>query len=252
MGRRWAIHLGQGAELVAEKFGISCTRQALEYHVKAGNLTECVRAKKPYKLDPDILVNEYEAKILPKKQLRTSVAASASGFASVTNVGAPKPGAQGRPVQAMALPPQPPAPLPTTPEHEIPALVAPAVGSKVRPNLLTSINAAKAWAELEKARKLQIERLASEREYMRVTDVKPTWEKAFLAISRGLMGVPSKVKSEHPDATFSMIESIRVECRDVLAKVFDDLMELHPEPDQPTAEEEMFDLPDEGDMEFET
>jgi hypothetical protein len=234
MGRRKnAIHAGQGAELIERRLGIPCTRQSLEYHLRCGNLTECLRQSKPFRLDPDLLLEEYAAKIRQKKELRAGTVDRASA--------APPP--------ARPAAPQPPAPV--TPESEIPALVAPAVGSKVRPNLLTSINAAKAWAELEKARKLQIERLASEREYMRVSDVKPTWEKAFLAISRGLMGVPSKVKSEHPEATFEMIKSIRVECRDVLAKVFDDLMQLEPEPDQSTEEEQMFDLPDEGDMEFE-
>lgn len=256
MGKKWGITSAKGALLIEEKLGVPCSRQSLDYHLRKGTLIECVREKGPWKLDPDILLEEYKAKV--KKQVKTRVL-DENGVARHIDGGYPRDGeiprdqrpGPGRPRKNPPTPPEPQGPAFGDPTATHTGLVRAAAGSKVIPNLHQSINAAKAWGELEKARKLQVERLAAEGEYVRVSDIKPTWEKAFLAIQRGLMGVPSKVKAENPEASFELIESIRNECRDALHKSFSDLMEIEPEPDQITEEEQLFDLPDKGDMQFE-
>jgi hypothetical protein len=253
MGKKWGVDSGKGALLIEERLGVPCSRQSLDYHLRSGKLTECVRSSKPWKLDPDILLEEYQQKV--KKQAKTRVL-DENGVARHIDGGLPRDGQKprrgpGRPRKNPPTPPEPQGPAFGDPAATHTGLVRPAKGSKVIPNLHQSINAAKAWGELEKARKLQVERLAAEGEYVRVSDIKPTWEKAFLAIQRGLMGVPSKVKAENPEASFELIDCIRNECRDVLHKAFSDLMDIEPDPDQLTEEERLFDLPDEGDMQFE-
>jgi hypothetical protein len=241
MGRKHALSLTKAAALIEERLKVPCTPQALNYHLKRGRLPECVRDRNPWKIDPDLLLEEYAATISKKR-----VGRKLNPDGTVGHYTDPVRDAAAAANSAL---PEPPQPLSERPRTVSAGFIA-EDGTIALPNLLSSINAAKAWAELEKARKLQIERLALESEYVRKSDVKPTWEKAFLAVSRGVMGIASKIKSDHPDADFSIIEDIRAECRAALVKVFDEMMQLEPEPDQPTAEEKVFQLPDSGDMEF--
>lgn len=248
--RTRSITAARASELVQLHLRMHCTRQIVDYHVKKGNLTECVRSLKPIKIDPDKFLDEFASKV---RRIH-----GRNGLDPT--LGPPDPPeppgpesekktrrsriAQEEEAQGMAEWTPPPQP------GRVSANFMASGDPNFAPNLLSSTNAAKAWAELEKARKLQIERLASEGEYVRKSDVKPTWEKAFLAVNRSVMGIASKIKSEHPELGFEIVEEIRAECRAALAKSFDDLMELEPAPEDPTTEEKVFQLPDEGDMEF--
>lgn len=235
--------------MIESQLGVPCTRQGLEHHLRKGTLTECVRKKSPWRLDPAVVVQEYQGKVTKKQRGRQLLPDGSIGH---YQGGKPINGRQGSRV------------IPRDEEidavlseirgegvPQLPKVVSPSPSSGVKPNLLLATNAAKAWAELEKARKLQVERLAAEGQYVRISTIQPVWEKAFLSVSRSLMGVPSKIKSDFPDMSFEMVDAIRRECRSCLEKAFHEIMKIE-EPEAALTDEELqFPLPDEGDMEFE-
>lgn len=95
---------------------------------------------------------------------------------------------------------------------------------------LFNINQAKAWGELERARKLQVERLAAEGKYMEVDKVKPTWERALIAIKRGVMAIPSRIKADNPDIPIEVYEELDKLCRETLetaAKELGDILDAN-------------------------
>lgn len=228
------INLSVAARVIEEQTGQPCRRSNLDYMVRAGILKECVTQVSPVRIESDLLVEEYLAKGNFKKRKPTNTVRGKKQSDAIN---------MRTPVDKGAV------------EAIIRAREAKA-NSEAQETVQRSLDAAatrqaaQAWAELEKARKLQIERLASEGFYVRVSEVQPEWEKAFLAVSRAVMGIASKVKSEFPEAEFDLIESIRSECRNALVKAFDRIMETEPEPEQPRDEEGVFVLPDEGDMKF--
>jgi len=81
-----------------------------------------------------------------------------------------------------------------------------------------NINQARAWKELEAARRLQIQRLADEEKYMHVEKVRPEWEKACQTINRSVMGIASRLKADRPETPLDTIEFVRRLCRDALEK----------------------------------
>ena len=81
---------------------------------------------------------------------------------------------------------------------------------------LFNINQAKAWGELERARRLQVERLAAEGKYMEVDKIKPTWERALVAIKRGVMAIPSRIKADNSELPIEIYEELEKLCRETL------------------------------------
>jgi len=66
----------------------------------------------------------------------------------------------------------------------------------------------RAWGEYEKSRTLQIQRLALEGEYVKVSEIKPAYDKAFATIKTGALAVPSQLKALHPEIPQEQLDSL--------------------------------------------
>lgn len=75
---------------------------------------------------------------------------------------------------------------------------------------------AKAWAELERARKLQVERLKAEGEVIARSEIEPAWARALVSINRSVMGIASRLKSDNADLPLDIIEQVERLCREAL------------------------------------
>jgi len=84
----------------------------------------------------------------------------------------------------------------------------------------------RAWGEFEKARKLQVERMAAEGKYVAVADVAPVWSRVFVSINRGIMGIANRVKADHPDLDVSVVNQIEYLCREALKAVSEEVKSL--------------------------
>ena len=82
--------------------------------------------------------------------------------------------------------------------------------------------ACRAWGEIEKSRKLQIERLALEGEYVLAAEVGPRFERAMLTIQKGVLATPSRLKTLQPDLSQSVLDSLDSLLREALEKAVDD------------------------------
>jgi hypothetical protein len=86
----------------------------------------------------------------------------------------------------------------------------------------------RAWGEFEKARKLQVERMAAEGKYVAVADVSPVWSRVFVSINRNIMGIANRVKSDNPDLELSVVNQIEYLCREALKAVSEEVKTLDP------------------------
>lgn len=77
----------------------------------------------------------------------------------------------------------------------------------------------RAWQEFEKAKKLQIERLATEGKYVEVDEVKPAVDRAMATIRKGVMAIPTKLKAVCHDLTLEQQSVLDRLCREALDKV---------------------------------
>ena len=77
----------------------------------------------------------------------------------------------------------------------------------------------RAWGEFEKARKLQVERMAAEGKYVAVADVSPVWSRVFVSINRGIMGIANRVKADNPELDVAVVNQIEYLCRETLKAV---------------------------------
>lgn len=80
----------------------------------------------------------------------------------------------------------------------------------------------RAWGEFEKSRKLNIERLALEGEYVLAAEVGPRFERAMLTIQKGVLAAPSRLKALEPDIGQSVLDSLERLLREALEKAVDD------------------------------
>jgi hypothetical protein len=86
----------------------------------------------------------------------------------------------------------------------------------------------RAWGEFEKARKLQVERMAAEGKYVAVADVSPVWSRVFVSINRNIMGIANRVKSDNPDLDIGIVNQIEYLCREALKAVSEEVKTLDP------------------------
>lgn len=86
----------------------------------------------------------------------------------------------------------------------------------------------RAWGEFEKARKLQVERMAAEGKYVAVADVSPVWSRVFVSINRNIMGIANRVKSDNPDLDVGIVNQIEYLCREALKAVSEEVKTLDP------------------------
>jgi excisionase family DNA binding protein len=82
--------------------------------------------------------------------------------------------------------------------------------------------ACRAWGEFEKSRKLNIERLALEGEYVLAAEVGPRFERAMLTIQKGVLATPSRLKALEPEISQSILNSLERLLREALEKAVDD------------------------------
>lgn len=76
----------------------------------------------------------------------------------------------------------------------------------------------RAWAEFEKARKLNVERLATEGRYVEAAPIKAKIEATMLTIRKGILATPSRWKAIHPEATQAQVDSMERLLREALEK----------------------------------
>ena len=82
-----------------------------------------------------------------------------------------------------------------------------------------------AWGEFEKSRKLNIERLALEGQYVLAAEVGPRFERAMLTIQKGVLAAPSRLKALEPEISQSVLDSLERLLREALEKAVDDSTE---------------------------
>jgi excisionase family DNA binding protein len=82
--------------------------------------------------------------------------------------------------------------------------------------------ACRAWGEFEKSRKLNIERLALEGQYVLAAEVGPRFERAMLTIQKGVLATPSRLKALEPDIGQSVLDSLERLLREALLKAAHD------------------------------
>jgi len=82
--------------------------------------------------------------------------------------------------------------------------------------------ACRAWGEFEKSRKLNIERLALEGQYVLAAEVGPQFQSAMLTINKGVLAAPSRLKALHPDLSQSVLDSLDKLLREALEKAVKD------------------------------
>ena len=80
----------------------------------------------------------------------------------------------------------------------------------------------RAWGEFEKSRKLNIERLALEGEYVKASEVGPAFEKAMLTIRKGVLATPSRLRSIEPEMSQAQLDSLDRLLREALDKATTD------------------------------
>ena len=125
--------------------------------------------------------------------------------------------------------PQPAAAVPARATDQI--IKLPQSTTEIPAGLLLSdgtINSsqAKAWAELERARKLQVERLKAEGEVISRAEIEPAWSRALVSINRSVMGIASRLKSDNGDLPLDIIQQVERLCRDALNAASAELQSL--------------------------
>lgn len=84
----------------------------------------------------------------------------------------------------------------------------------------------RSWAEFEKARKLQVERLAAEGKYVQESEIAPAWQKTLISINRSVMAIPNRMKADNPDMTLNEVAQLEKLCREALKTAAAEVEEL--------------------------
>ena len=177
----------KGAELIETETGRRCTRQNLDKLCERGALrgSPCILQAKPLRVDADLLVAEYLAKVSPHQ------------------AEAQQPRAKREP--AAPQPPRPPQPKrspspPRTPE----------------PADLPDYNVSRARSEYEKANLLELDRKTKEGHLLRREDVEQAWGGAVNITRTRLLGVASTARQRIPHLETEEVELITTLIREAL------------------------------------
>lgn len=176
------INSTRGAELIERETGRRCTRQNLEKLCEKGALqgSPCVLQKKPWRVDADLLVAEYLARVAPH--------------------------------QAEAQQPRA--------KREAPARVdTPAQLPAERPEDLPEYTISRARSEFEKANLLELQRKTQEGQLLRREDVTTAWTQAVNLTRTKLLGVPSTVRQRIPHLDTDEVEVIMGLIREALEEL---------------------------------
>ncbi|MEB3275793.1 MAG: hypothetical protein VKM92_02395 [Cyanobacteriota bacterium] len=174
------INSTKGAALIEAQTNKRCSRQNLEKLCERGALTgsPCVLQAKPLRVDADVLVAEYLAKVAPHQAEATQPRARREPEAGATHM---------------------PAQLPETRAEDLP-----------------DYNESRARSEYEKANLLELDRKTKEGQLLRREDVEQAWNAAVNITRTRLLGVPSTAKQRIPHLEIEEVELLTGLIREAL------------------------------------
>jgi hypothetical protein len=177
----------KGAELIEAQTGRRCTRQNLDKLCDRGALrgSPCILQAKPLRVDGDLLVSEYLARVAPHQAEAHQPAAKRE-----------------RPIPPDATPGPPrrqPAQLPIDAPEDFP-----------------DYTISRARSEYEKANLLELDRKTKEGLLLRREDVELAWGSAVNITRTRLLGVPSTAKQRIPHLEVEEVELLTTLIREAL------------------------------------
>jgi hypothetical protein len=182
----------KGAELIHRETGRSCSRQNLEKLCRKGALKEspCVLSAYPLRVDADLLVAEYQAKVAPYQIEAQQPAAKVKTAASVA-----------------------PAHRPVSAPSEDPG------GD--HPGEVPNYNEERAWHEREKRLIAELDRRQKAGELVYKADVEQAQMAIALTLKNQLEALPKQIKQQLPHLSISDEEMIERLVAKVLTAVAD-------------------------------
>ena len=179
----------KGAELIETQTGRRCTRQNLDKLCERGALrgSPCILQAKPLRVNGDLLVSEYLAKV----------------------------GAQQAEAQQPRAKREPATPRPPRPPRRQPAASAP----PPEPADLPDYNVSRARSEYEKANLLELDRKTKEGHLLRREDVEQAWGGAVNITRTRLLGVASTARQRIPHLETEEVELITTLIREALEEL---------------------------------
>lgn len=177
----------KGAELIEAQTGRRCTRQNLDKLCDRGALrgSPCILQAKPLRVDGDLLVSEYLARVAPHQAEAQQPAAKRERLAPVEAAPAP---ARRQPAQ-----------LPIDAPEDLP-----------------DYTISRARSEYEKANLLELQRKTQEGLLLRREDVELAWGGAVNVTRTRLLGVPSTAKQRIPHLEIEEVELLTALIREAL------------------------------------
>jgi hypothetical protein len=181
------INSTKGAELIEAQTGRRCTRQNLDKLCDRGALrgSPCILQAKPLRVDGDLLVAEYLARVAPHQ-------------------------AEARQPAAKRERPTPPDATPAPPRRQPAQLPIDA------PEDLPDYTISRARSEFEKANLLELQRKTQESLLLRREDVELAWGGAVNITRTRLLGVPSTAKQRIPHLEIEEVELLTTLIREAL------------------------------------
>ena len=177
----------KGAELIEARTNRPCTRQNLDKLCERGALkgSPCILQAKPLRVDADLLVSEYLARVAPHQ------------------VDAQQPAAKREPPSARS----------ESARNHAAQLPVDA------PEDLPDYTVSRARTEFEKANLLELDRKTKEGLLLRREDVDQAWNQAVNLTRTKLLGVPSTVKQRIPHLELEEVELITALIREALEEL---------------------------------
>ena len=178
---------GKGAQLIESQTGRPCSRQNLEKLCERGALqgSPCVVQSKPLRVDGELLVSEYLARVAPHQAEAEQPTAKRERPAPAADVA--------------EQPPRKPAQLPAD-----------------APENLPDYTISRARSEYEKANLLELQRKMQEGLLLRREDVEQAWSQAVNITRTRLLGVPSTAKQRIPHLEIEEVELLTMLIREAL------------------------------------
>jgi len=177
----------KGAELIEAQTGRRCTRQNLDKLCDRGALrgSPCILQARPLRVDGDLLVSEYLARVAPHQ-------------------------AEAQQPAAKRERPTPPDATPAPPRRQPAQLPIDA------PEDLPDYTISRARSEFEKANLLELQRKTQEGLLLRREDVELAWGGAVNITRTRLLGVPSTAKQRIPHLEIEEVELLTTLIREAL------------------------------------
>jgi len=181
------LSAGKGADLIRAKTGRACSRQNLEKLCDKGALqcSPCILQAKPLRVDANLLVSEYLARVAPHQ-------------------------AEARQPAAKRERPEPVDATPAPARHQ------PAQLPSDAPEDLPDYTISRARSEFEKANLLELQRKTQEGQLLRREDVELAWGSAVNITRTRLLGVPSTAKQRIPHLEIEEVELLTTLIREAL------------------------------------